>query len=85
MRGSQPHTVEIRKLTMHVNDRQVNILAPIKGPKLPKSQERAMKAQAKVSTGTKTLSKREREEQKEEAERMRLDAMSQFYTGAKHK
>ena len=77
--------IEIRKLTLHVNDRPINVLAPVKVPKPKYSATRAIHEHAQRLQQNTSVTKREREEAKVREERQRLAEIGQFYEGAKLK
>lgn len=77
--------VEIRKLTVHVNDRPINILAPVKVPKPKYSATRAVHEQVQRLNQNNGMTKREREEAKALEERQKMLEVGQFYENAKLK
>lgn len=77
--------VEIRKLTLHLNDRPVNILAPVKVPKPKYTAARAIDHRSKVSQRNAGPTKKERQEKKAKEESMALEEMGKFYGNAREK
>lgn len=75
--------IEIRKLTLHVNDRPINVLAPVKVPKAKYSAVKAIQYQTEMLNKNNGQNKKEREEAKASEERQRQIDLGQFYEGVK--
>ena len=75
--------VEIRKLTLHLNDRPVNILVPVKVSKPKYTAARAIDDQARAGQRIVGPTKKEREEKRARDELRALGEMGRFYGNAK--